>query len=414
MVVAGGAAYGESEEDAADRLGAVLGVDRLVLLRDDTPFVRRDVVPLEAGRDPLIERRLLEQVARHLFDGEFVERLVLVEGANHPVAVGVHLPVVVDMDAVRIPVARCIEPVARPVLAPLPCRKQSVDVPLVRIGCGVVQECLECLGRGRQSGQVVGRAARQRPAVGLRCGSQALRFEPRQDEPVDRHPRPGAVRHGGWLGTQDRFECPVLIPVGALIDPAPQRVDLIVGERLVRCRGRHPEPRVGMRDPLDHEAGAGIPGDHGLPVRTVRDQTVFRVEPQPDLPRALVRPVAQETVIGQDRPHFALEVDRRRPGGRLGLPRPEVDGRARCGGQQHPGQDQNSRITREHGLLPRWDPLRDSTTSAARTLRGPGCAGSRVRRQVEHSTAERRDVPLRHQMGQEGPAIRSNGSRSQT
>ena len=79
----------------------------------------------------LVERRFGQQVAGQLLDRELVERQVAVERVDDPVAVGPHLAVVVEVDAVRVGVAGRVEPVAAAMLAPVRRRQQLVDELLV-------------------------------------------------------------------------------------------------------------------------------------------------------------------------------------------------------------------------------------------------------------------------------------------
>ena len=100
-------------------------------------FVGRDVAAMEAGGDLLVERRIGQQVAGQLLDGELVERQIAVEGLDHPVAIGPDLAVVVDVDAVRVAVAGRVQPVARAMLAVM--RRGEIAVDHVFVGvrrCG--------------------------------------------------------------------------------------------------------------------------------------------------------------------------------------------------------------------------------------------------------------------------------------
>ena len=336
VVVAGRAADGQAHEHAADRLGPVLGVDRLVLLDHHAALVRRDVVALEAGGDQLVESRLRQQVAGDLVDGELVERLVPVERLDRPVAVGVHLSVVVDVDAVGVAVARGVQPVAGAVFAPVGRREKAVDQPFVGAVFRVVQERRERAGVGRQPGQVEGGAAGQGAAVGFLGWRQAVLFEPRQDEAVQRVAAPGFVFDFRRRRPVDGRERPVLVPGGALLDPAGQRLDLFAGEGFLRHLGRHPPAPVRVVDPLDQQAGVEVARDDRGTARPVAsasgrpraERSVPRVEPQVRLPRRLIRTVAGEAVVGEDRPHVALEVD---GGRRLGRGGPQR-GREAAGG----------------------------------------------------------------------------------
>ena len=91
---------------------------------------------LKAGGDPLVERAVRQQVAGELLDGELVERQIAVERVDHPIAIGPHLAVVVEVDAVRVAVARGVQPVAGAVFAVV--RRGEIAVHHALVGVGRV------------------------------------------------------------------------------------------------------------------------------------------------------------------------------------------------------------------------------------------------------------------------------------
>ena len=225
------------------------------------------------------------------------------------------------------PVAGGVEPVAGAVLAPVGRGEEPVDEPLVGAFLRVVEEGGERARIGRQAGQVEGHAPGERAPVGFCGGAEPRVLEPCQDEAVERVAAPGFVFDRGRRRPVDGGERPVLVPGGALLDPAGEDFDLFRGERLVRDLGRHPPERVGVRDALDQETRRGVAGNDRWIARPVAapggrpraERAVPGVEPQVGLARRLVGPVAGEAVVGEDRPDVALEVDRgRRLGGRGG------------------------------------------------------------------------------------------------
>ncbi len=149
VIVAGGAADRQAQEHVAGRLGSVLGIDRFVLLGNGATFVGRDVVAVKAGRHQLRQRWIGQQIAGDLLDGELVKRLVVVERLNHPIAIGIHLTIVIDVDAVRIAIARGVEPEAGAVLTPVIRLEQAVDQLFVRPVGTIVQEARERRRVGR-------------------------------------------------------------------------------------------------------------------------------------------------------------------------------------------------------------------------------------------------------------------------
>src|SRR5205814_4635528 len=102
VIVTDRAVGGQAKPDRRHRLGTIARVEDEILLRNDAAFIRGDVAAVEAGRYLLIKRAAGQQVAGELIDGELVERLVLVEGANHPIAIGPNLTIVVKVDAVGV------------------------------------------------------------------------------------------------------------------------------------------------------------------------------------------------------------------------------------------------------------------------------------------------------------------------
>ena len=134
------------------------------------------------------------------------------------------------------------------------------------------------------------------------------------------------------------------------------------------------------------------------------ERPLLRVEPQPRLPGALVRAVAREAVVGQYRPHVALEVDggrgRRALGGEAGRGR-----RQQRRGAAGNGQDE-SQATNGHGVCSphaRY-PLPANERPARPAIGTPTTSGaapaartraSRSRRNAAHrvSSPRRSDTP---------------------
>ena len=151
MVVTDGAAGRESHPDGRRGLCPVSGVEHEILFRDHAPFVRRHIAAVEPTGNLVVENLLgrgvgpvvADQVPRQLQDRELIERHVAVESVDHPLPVGPHFAVVVEVDAVRVGVAGVVEPVAAAVLAPFEAGKQRVDEPLVGVGMGIRDERID-------------------------------------------------------------------------------------------------------------------------------------------------------------------------------------------------------------------------------------------------------------------------------
>ena len=87
-------------------------------------------------------------------------------------------------------------------------------------------------------------------------------------------------------------------------DPLREDPPLVLGERHLRVGRRHDEVGVGARDPGDEFAVVRVPGhDRAGAAVEFREGRVADVEPQPGLPVRVVRPMALEAAVGEDRPH---------------------------------------------------------------------------------------------------------------
>ena len=69
-----------------------------------------------------------QQVAGELLDRELVERHVVVQGFDDPIAIGPHLALAVDRVAVAVGIAGLVEPVAAPAFAVVGGGEELFDV----------------------------------------------------------------------------------------------------------------------------------------------------------------------------------------------------------------------------------------------------------------------------------------------
>jgi hypothetical protein len=159
VIVAAGAGEGQREEDLREGLGAVEDVAAVDFLLDRPAFAGRHVAAVEAAGHLLVERRVLEQVARELLGDEAVEGHVVVEGPDDPLAVRPDLAIVVEVQAVGVAVAGEVEPEARHVFAVAGRRQEPVDELLVRVRRGVGDEGLDFGRRRGQAAEVERHAA---------------------------------------------------------------------------------------------------------------------------------------------------------------------------------------------------------------------------------------------------------------
>ncbi len=302
VVVAPSTVHGQAQEDLAGR-----GDHIVQLVRPRLSSVGRFVVPqpqpIEAGGDDRIGGDLVQFVARQLFAQELVEGLVLVERADHVVAVPPHLWLgIVPFETVRFGIADQVQPVAAPFFAILWRVQQAVDDGFPRPGRIVGQKTLHIGRLGGKTGQVVGAAAQQSDLVGLPVGRQALPLEPAEHKRIDRGPDPVRGLDLGRCGAAERLEGPVPLPDGPRADPFSQDLDFGRRQPLVVIGRRHPQVFVVGRNPVDQLALFRLAADH-RPIARIQfgQHSLFGIQPQAGLARRFVGSVAGETASGEDR-----------------------------------------------------------------------------------------------------------------
>src|SRR5262245_23475761 len=113
--------------------------------------------------------------------------------------------------AVAVAVMTKVEPCPDPAFAVMGRGEQPIDEPFVGIGVWVFHKLPHLVRRRRQADQIERHAADERGAIGLGGGSEPCSFETREDEAIDRIPRPlGMLRRWeGW--PDDRLERPMLL-----------------------------------------------------------------------------------------------------------------------------------------------------------------------------------------------------------
>ena len=186
VVVALRATDGQTQPDRSQRARAVNRFLEQVLRGVDAAFAVLERVAVEAGRHALLDGGVRQQVAGDLLGREAVEGHIAVEGVDDPapVAPGVRAEVVFRI-AVRVRVARLVEPVQRLLLAEVRRCEQPLDKPLVGPRPLVVQEGKLLVERRRQAGQIERQPADQRGAAGRRRGFESFGGEPLAYEVID-------------------------------------------------------------------------------------------------------------------------------------------------------------------------------------------------------------------------------------
>ena len=118
------------------------------------PLLVLRVQAVEGRREPLLARGVRQQVARELLGRETVEGFVAVERPDHPVAPGPHRAWAIHLVAVRVGVAREIEPVGRHPLAVARRGEQAVHHFFKRLARRVLLEGVQLRHRRRQAREV--------------------------------------------------------------------------------------------------------------------------------------------------------------------------------------------------------------------------------------------------------------------
>ena len=147
--MADGALPGEPHPSVERRRRTVDGVAEEELFVDRSPLACCHVAAREAGRRLLLASGAGEEIAGELKNRELVEGEVVVEGLHDPVAVGPHVALVVEVEAVGVGIARDVEPMAGHLLAVVRARKQPIDDLLIGIWSGIGDERRH-LFRGRR------------------------------------------------------------------------------------------------------------------------------------------------------------------------------------------------------------------------------------------------------------------------
>ena len=267
---------------------------------------------MEAGGDDVVGRGAGEEIAGDLASREGVERQVVVEGPDHPIAIRPDPPFAVFLIAVGVGIAGQIEPSPRPAFAVARAREQPIDEFFIGIGGSVGDEGVELGRRRRQPRQIEMDAPAERGPIGLRAWPQPVAGEPVADEEIDRILRrrgPGRVCHLRHRRAHRLPKRPVLGVRGAGGDPGGEDLLLPGSEHPLRVGRGHDDVGVGAVDPGHELAVVGVPR-HDRPIpRIGRGEGVITpVEPQAPLARGVVGAVALEAAVGEDRPNLAAEV----------------------------------------------------------------------------------------------------------
>ncbi len=312
VVVASGAMDRQPEEGRAGRGDHVVQVVHSLLLRPFRSLIADDVMRTsyeESSRRSRQPIALGQGIAGDLLGDETGERLVVVDGADHPIPIGPRVrPQGIRLVSVALSEADGVEPVPAPSFPVSRRGEQTINHALVGIGPRIVEEVADLIGRRREAGQVEGQTANQGGAIGLRRGGEVVGLQLFQDERIDRISRP--YRRPRRFRTSDRLQRPPIRPgpfrrqriavVGrSRRDPGPQGVDLL-------GREFHPLRRHLSRDDLfDQRALIRLTGSDSLSVFSADEGRFSPRQVQAALLRRAV--VAVHARIGEDRADLSAE-----------------------------------------------------------------------------------------------------------
>ena len=316
MIVALGAPRRLPHPRRADGPHAVGHRAGLVILRLRAALLGREDQEVESRADPRLRGGIRQQIARDLLDGEAVEGLVLIKGADHPVPIRPDIVRVVAVVADGVREAHHIQPAESHALAVMRVRHQPVHDLLVGIRRSVFRKRLQLLRRRRQPRQVERHAPDQCPPVGLR-----RRLQPQLREPFF-HEKIHALLPRRDHRLHRRLVGPVLLVNRPLRDPLLENFLLPPRQLLVRLRRRHQFVLVAREKPPHHLALLRLPRhDRRLPGLRRLQRLLADVQPQLRLARLCIRPVAVKASVRENRPHIAVVLDLcryRRLGGESG------------------------------------------------------------------------------------------------
>ena len=279
----------------ADALG---GVTQPVFLGVRAHLGGRRAVAQEGGGHQLPLAGLGQQVPGQLLGRELIERQVAIEGVDDVVPVGVHLAEIIIVIAIRIRVARQIEPVLGHPFSECRSGQQPVHHALVCRRGGVGEEGVHLRRRRWQPGEIVTHAPQQSDRTGLRSRCPAALLQGGQNEVVHLVARPARLLHHRQQRLTGRRPGPARCPCRPFRHPTPQQVNLRRSQWFAALRRRHHFQCIRRGDAPDQHALRELAGhDHLATVLGCAQNPFPRVEPQTTLALRPVRPMTRETVI---------------------------------------------------------------------------------------------------------------------
>ena len=185
MIMALGTAQRRAEPDRSEGVHAVDYLLVMILERIRAGFDVERSIPLKAGRNLLSERGSRQEVAGELLDREAVERHVLVERVDHPIAPRPEGALRVALVAFGVRIACRIQPWAGPAFAKTRARQELIDEPCIVGVRRIPQESIDLRDCGRKTGEVERHASQLDGRIGIGTTRQFFSGKLGVDERVD-------------------------------------------------------------------------------------------------------------------------------------------------------------------------------------------------------------------------------------
>jgi len=169
MSVALGAAYGQAKPHGARRGRSVHGRFATIEFEVRTRFVILERIAVKAGGYFLLDRGPGQKISRELFNGELIERQILVDGVDHPVTIKISVRAkrVVEIPA-AVRVAGEVEPISSPSFAEVRGSEERVDQAFISVRARIINEGLHGARFRRQPEEVQVQTTVERAAVSFR------------------------------------------------------------------------------------------------------------------------------------------------------------------------------------------------------------------------------------------------------
>ena len=310
--MAAGTTDGHPQKDGSGGINPIDHVANVNLFVNRAAFAGGHVCPIETRGNLLIKRRVGKQISSQLLDHKLIKRQIAVEGPHHPVSIGPHLSVVIQVQPVGIAIASGIEPEPGHMLTVVGRLHEPVNHFFVSVWRGIGQKGINFLRSGWQAGQVQRDPADQSFPVHFSIGGKLFGFQASQHKGIDGGLDPALVLNGGNGRGPGRLKRPVVSPRGALLDPGSEQLDLIGGQFSATARWRHQGVGIIGFDPGNQFTLIRVAGrDRVTTIFECGKHAVTGIQSQPGLPLFFVGAVARKAIIGNQRPDLTIEVDLR-------------------------------------------------------------------------------------------------------